>query len=660
MPGSTPKKTARHGDWESPISLDLVTSGSKVLSQPRVSANGRIFFLETRTSGSRTIVQITGGTSSPSSTATRDILPVGYSAANSVYTYGGSAYDALPDDRLIFSNKDDSVNLLDPDTGEVTRLTGEPHLAYSNFSANNANPWVLAIQEDRKVPHPEGVVNRIVAIHVDTGRVKVVREGADFYYPPEYSRDGTRFAWLEWDHPDQPWYGARLYHAIIGTDAEPGPAHLVAGGLLHGVAEPRWGPDGSLFFGMETGNYRQLFRLRPGEKNVTQVTSSPDLADAEFGELVWFPGSHTYVPMSDKTLVTAAQWNGASRLIAIDLDDGSWRHLAPEEEANQVQYDCLARIDDSRLIGIFSGTLHTDTAWIVNLNNPQSNKIIRRSQEHQLSERWFAKPELLNIASKGKPKRTVHSFLWMPHNPKYQADTKTDALPPLIIATHGGPTGHWGPGLRLRTQYFTTRGYAVVLLNYHGSTCHGRAYRQALWSNWGRLDADDAVEVAEHLASTGRVRRGAVGCTGLSAGGYHTLSSITRHPTFYAGAVDVSGICDLASFNSGTHKLEWNYTDALVIADEGAAKKQKDAIYKERSALYHTDRIVTPLLILHAKQDMVVPMNQATGVYEALKEQEKDVRLVQVDDDGHSLAKPRSARIWLDEEEKWWRKTLLK
>lgn len=284
MAGTIPKKRARHGDWESPITQELVTTGSKSLGEPRVSANGRIFFLETRTSGSKTIVQVTGGN------AVRDILPIGYSATNTVYTYGGSAYDALPDDRLIFSNKDNSVNLLDPDTGAVTRLTGDPVLAYSNFSANLANPWVLAIQEDHTVDHPEGVVNRIVAIHVETGKVKIVREGADFYYPPEYSHDGTKFAWLEWDHPDQPWYAARLYYAVIGPDAEPGPPHLVAGGLLYGVAEPRWGPDGSLFFGMETTNYRQLFRLRPGDKNASQVTSSPDLAEAEFAEINWRPG----------------------------------------------------------------------------------------------------------------------------------------------------------------------------------------------------------------------------------------------------------------------------------------------------------------------------------------------------------------------------------
>lgn len=315
------------------------------------------------------------------------------------------------------------------------------------------------------------------------------------------------------------------------------------------------------------------------------------------------------------------------------------------------------RIDETHLIGVFSGSHSTDAVWLVDAANPQANRIVRRAQDLQLSDAWFSKPELLSVSSEGAPARTIHSFLWMPHSPDFQGPA--DALPPLIVATHGGPTGHWGPGLRLRTQYFTTRGYAVLLLNYHGSTCHGRAYRQALWGAWGLLDTDDGIEMAAHLAAAGRTRPGAVGCTGLSAGGYHTLSSVTRHASFYAGAVDVSGICDLLTFDEGTHKLEWNYTDALVIAHAAATQEQRRAVYRERSALFRTDAIRTPLLILHARQDMVVPMNQATDVYEALRAQGKDVRLVKVDDDGHSLGKPRSAKIWLDEEEKWWRKTLV-
>jgi hypothetical protein len=179
---------------------------------------------------------------------------------------------------------------LDPVTSKVSHVTGEDAaLRYSNFSANDTNPWVLAIEEDHTIDTPEDTINRIVAINVETNEVKRIVEGADFYYPAEFSHDGTKLAWLEWDHPDQPWYAARLYWAHFSEEAAVGHAHLVAGGLLDSVVEPHWGPDGSLFFGMERSNYRQLFRLRPGDKSATQITLT-GLEDAEFGELRLFPG----------------------------------------------------------------------------------------------------------------------------------------------------------------------------------------------------------------------------------------------------------------------------------------------------------------------------------------------------------------------------------
>lgn len=596
-----------------------------------------------------TIVRVLGDT-------VKEILPEEYAAGNTVYNYGGATLDALSDGRVIFSNaEDDTVKILDPESGEVGHLTGSPVLRYSDFSANDGNAWVLATEEDHTVDTPSETKNRVVAIHTETGEVKRVVEGADFYYVPEFSYDGTKIAWLEWDNPDMPWYGARLYWAEF-QDGEVRDATLIAGGLLDGVVEPRWGPDGTLFFGRENKDYRQLFRLRPGEKNAQQVTLD-GLEKVEFGELGWFPGSRTYAPLSSKTLVASGCFDGVNRLIAIDLEDGSWRQIASEEEASEIIYDHITRLDDNSIVGIFSGTQSTLTVRTINALDSSKNNIIRKSVNHNISRSWISQPELLSVPAKGGPKRTVHGFLWMPRNPEFTADQ--DTPPPLIIVTHGGPTGHFGPGLNLRTQYFTSRGYAVVNLNYHGSTGLGRAYRQALWGNWGVLDADDAAEVANHLVSTNRVRKGSVGCTGLSAGGYNTLQCITRHPESFAAAVDVSGICDLESFNSGTHKLEFFYTDALVMNELNASREEKLKRYKERSALYHVDNVQTPLLILHGKCDTVVPMNQATDMEEALRSRGKVVKLVKVDGDGHMLAKPPSARIWLDEEEKWWRAKLI-
>ncbi|CAG9954958.1 unnamed protein product [Clonostachys rosea f. rosea IK726] len=644
------RKITRYGDWESPITQDLVIAKARKFTSPRISrATGRVFFAESREDGTMTISEVLPDD-------VKDRLPAQFSVSNKVYEYGGSAFDALPSGRVIFSNSDNSVQILDPDTRTVTEVVNNPALRYSNFSANSKTPWVAAIEEDHIIDEPAQVQNRLVAINSDTGAVTKIVEGADFYYPPELNHDGSKIAWLEWNRPDVPWCSAKLYWGLL-KDGSVSNVQLVTGGLLAGVAEPRWGPDDTLYFGMEKTNYRQLFKLRPGDKEAEQITP-PELSNAEFAELVLMPGSRTYAPLSASTVVATATINGVSRLVLIeDTATGKFRFLAGEGEVNQIMLDSLTGLGEDSFIGIFSGSVKNTYLKIFNIQNPAADRVVRKSTDHELPDAWIAKPQELRVPSKGSPSRTIYGFLWMPRNPDHTAPEGT--LPPLIIKTHGGPTGRFGPGLQLRCQYFTSRGYAVVCLNYHGSIGYGRAYRDALWGTWGILDTDDAAEVAEHLVSAGRVREDAVGCTGISAGGYNTLMCVTRHPKLWAGAVDVSGICDLESFYNRTHKLELDYTEALVIDKVGASDEEKLAVYRERSAIYHTSKIETPLLILHAEQDTVIPMNQATDIEKALKEQGKEVRLVRVPNDGHTLAKPPSARIWLDEEEKWWRKTLL-
>lgn len=585
-------------------------------------------------------------------------MPYKYECANTVYNYGGSTLDCLPDGRIIFSNVDDTVKVLNPNTGEVTDLTGNSHLRYSDFSANDTNAWVVANEEDHAVDTPEGTRNRVVVINSETGKVNRVVDGPDFVWVPQFSHDGTKIAWLEWDHPDMPWYGMRLFWASFNPeDGTLYAKHLVIGGLLTCVVEPQWGPDGSLFFALENeSNYRQLYQLKPGSRNARKITGK-GLENAEFGELRWMQGARTYAPLSSKTVAATAYFNGLSQFIAIDLETLEWRRIADDSEANQIAYDSTVRLNDHSVVGIFAGERSVSSVRIIDTEDASRNKLIRSASELVLPNDLISEPKLIHVSAPTESKRDIFGFLWLPKNPSFTGPEGT--LPPLILNTHGGPTGHFSAGLLLKTQYFTSRGYAVMLLNYTGSTGHGRNYRQGLWGNWGLVDAADAAYMAEHLVKEKLVREGSLGCTGLSAGGYNTLQSITRHPKTWAGAVDVSGICALEGFNSGTHKLEWNYTDALVIDTDGVSDGDKLKVYRERSALYHPEKVQTPLLILHGKDDTVVPLNQATDMAEALERLGKEVKLVEVDDDGHMLAKPPSAHIWLDEEEKWWRKTLL-
>lgn len=242
----------------------------------------RAFYTESRESGGITIIEITNQ-------GLKDVLPVEYGAKNSVYEYGGSPFAILSDDHIIFSNKDNSVHILNPDTQQVSRLTGHDILRYSNFDAHPASPWVLANQESHENDTPEGVRNYIVAINTETAEVRRLLDTADFYYTPYFSPDGGRLAWLEWNHPDLPYDAAKLYTATWNKNGSISDVRLVSGKEKEGAAEPRWGVDGTLFFAKELRGYRRLFRHRPGQSEPVEVKLD-GLDDADFAEINWYQG----------------------------------------------------------------------------------------------------------------------------------------------------------------------------------------------------------------------------------------------------------------------------------------------------------------------------------------------------------------------------------
>ncbi|KAK2599940.1 hypothetical protein QQS21_005324 [Conoideocrella luteorostrata] len=647
----TIKKLAPYGTWESPISVQTVTK-CRVLAAPRVNTHqnpGRAFFIESTPEGRSTITETTKD-------GLKDVLPREYSVQNRVYEYGGSKYDVLPDNRLIFSNKDDTVRLLDPDTGEVSLLIRSDALRYSSFCANRTYPWVLAIEEDHTLDEPSKVRNYIVAVNVQTAATKRIITGADFYYAPQFSLDGSRVSWLEWNHPDLPFAAGKLYVADWALDGSVKNARLIAGKDYESVAEPRWGLDGSLFFGKELGSHRKLYRLRPGA-DAEELIPLDGFDDAEFAEARLAEGSRTYVPLKPDVLVASAVTHGASRLIAINIETGSWNHLADPDTICDIAGDAIARLDSTSVLVIGSGTTSHRAVHRINLANLRESGVVRQVTDEKFPDGTFARPETMRFSSKSTPKRDIFGYLWMPRNPKYTAPEGD--LPPLIIHTHGGPTGCTGRGLNLEAQFFTSRGFAYYELNYTGSTGHGRWYREALFGNWGILDSDDVAECADQLVAAGRVKPDAIGITGASAGGYNTLQCLSRYPGKFAGGVCVCGISELMSFDKTTHKLESHYTQLLALYP-GVTEEEKLKIYHERSAIYHTETMDTPLLLLHGQADTVVPIQQARILAKALKKLDRDVQIIEVEGEGHMFSKPTSVELKLVEQDRWWRKTLLR
>ncbi|KAF6840603.1 dipeptidyl peptidase (prolyl oligopeptidase) [Colletotrichum plurivorum] len=640
------KRVARYGDWDSPITADTVTSKSWTVSSPRVHrASGRAFFNETKDDGRNSVVEITKD-------GLRDLLPAPYSAHNTVYEYGGSPHDVLADGRVVFSNKDNAVKVLDPDTGDVADLAGGPKLRYSNFSASQRGPWVLAIEEDHEIDTPRGIRNYVAAINADTGEVKRVVEGADFYYAPQFSEDSERLAWTEWDQPELPFSAGKIFAGDWNSSsASVENATMIAGNHREGAAEPHWGPDGSLFLCIEVDGFRQLHRVAPGQQKPSHIKLK-GLEKAEIGEIRWFQGSQTYAPLSTRHVAAAAIVFGQAKLILIDLETNDWKPIGPPNLC-AIAYDSVARLSDTSVLVIGEQLTFPSALYKIDVSTGEV-KTVRETTNDKLNESLFSKPELVQFRSKGSPSRTIYSTVWMPRNPKFLAPE--GSLPPLVISSHGGPTGYTGSGLKLRTQYLTSRGYAFLALNYTGSTGHGREYREALFQNWGIVDADDAAEVADHLVAAGRV--GKVGIVGASAGGYNVLQALVRHPRTFDAGFCVCGVSDVKKLDESTHKLESEYMGALVL-DPGMTEEQKEERYKERSPLFHAEKIESPLFLLHGIADTVVPIEQARLIYKAVKEKAGDVRIREVPGEGHMFGKPGSQRLWLDEEEAWWRRYLL-
>ncbi|KAH0529923.1 hypothetical protein TsFJ059_004616 [Trichoderma semiorbis] len=646
--------SSNYGDWESPISADFVVSKVRSLAAPRVCPRtGRAYFTETN-GARRVIVQVAQDGS------LNEVLPPDVSCQNTVYEYGASLYDVLPDGRLIFSDQDNAVRILEPDAKYSSVLLRSPVLRYSSFSANTKNPWVLAIEEDHTEDTPATVRNYLVVINILTAQVERIASGADFYWMPQFNAEGGKIAWLEWNHPDLLFDACKLYTADFYLAGTIRGERLVAGGKGESVTEPRWGVDGNtLFFAQEIGGYRQLYKLEPTIYEKTEIEPEKielkGLGTSELGEVLLLEGSRTFVPVTERFLVATATSNGTARLVTIDLKDNSWKEAADGDRLCEITWDAVARLDDSHVLVVGSGADVPQAVHKMNIRKPEHSEILRLSIDEQFPKGLIAKPHTVCLASKGFPNHTIYGFFWEPTNDKYKPDVSVPF--PLIIYAHGGPTGHKGPGLSYRIQYFTSRGYGFFALNYAGSTGYSREYRNSLWGNWGHIDAADADAAAKYFGQIGSV--GKIGITGPSAGGYNTLQCLTRFPDTFTGGVCASGISDLKKFDEKTHKLESRYAAKLLGLTEGMSDEEKDEIMKERSALYHVDKIKAPLLLVHGQEDTVVPLEQARLIAASLEKKGEDVKLVEFLGDGHMLGQPESAKGWLVEEEKWWRKTLL-
>ncbi|KAL8288901.1 hypothetical protein RB597_000811 [Gaeumannomyces tritici] len=681
-------KEAPYGRWKSRISVEHATMGNRELKHPRACPRSKRFFcLSAKRNGSNQICELV-----PQGPFRElKLLAPSHNCDSLIYEYGGLPYALVAADedggghglRIVFSDtQDQSCKLLDVDSGDVRTLIKSATLRFGDFDPHPTpgSPWVLCQEEDHGgVEAGEEVRNYVSVIDIHSGAVRRLATGADFYSYPRFSPDGAKVCWREWDHPNLPFLSVRLRWADFCEDAEGGGGgggaelrgvETVAGDGGQSVAELRWAPDGTLFYTQELEgmDYRQLCTVRPGQDVSTaqreRYFKLDGLEEVEFGDASWYYGCQTFVFLSETAMIASYTKFGTSHLVHVDIPSRKWTPL--DINLHELRFDPLAPVDASTFIVRGSGHTEPSALYRVSLSptlEPTSSCMYSSVMEHMPRE-VFSTPRHVQLTTKGAPVRPVHGFFWPPHS---DGDCVAPAgtLPPLIVVSHGGPTGHTTPGLDMGgVQYWTSRGFAVFAINYTGSSGgHGRAYRERLFGGgWGVLDRDDVPEAVAYLAERGLVDGSRVGIQGGSAGGYLVLQSMVWHSAVFAGGVCHCGVSDIKGLVVGTHKLESRYMDLLLL-EEGRewTAEDKEARFRDRSPLFRAERITAPLLLVHGDRDTIVPIEQSMEIRDKIRDRGGggDVRLVVLPGEGHIFKKPQSQMLALEEELAWWEKTLL-
>jgi dipeptidyl aminopeptidase/acylaminoacyl peptidase len=579
---------AQYGSWASPITAETIARGSVTLGTPEVAANA-VWWIEGRpTEGGRQVIvraELDGS-------ERRDAFGEGFSARTRVHEYGGGAY-AVVDGDVVFSNDTDGRVY----RGEVpiTPVPSKPRgLRYADFSDG-----IVCVRESHE---GEGeAVNEIVAIR--HGDVHVLATGHDFYAAPRISPDGKRLAFLTWDHPRMPWDGTELWVA----NADGSEAQKVAGGESEAVMQPRWDPAGRLHWISDRSGWWNLYR--EGEPLYP--------ADAEFGMPMWVFGQSSYVFMDDGRIACTWSSRAFPHLGLLDPEAGTMEELQPERPPTLRA--ARIRTDGRRIV--YVGASPSLGPAIVVLDGDEERLMMHASDDPDPAV--VSQPLAVDYESHG---RTAHALYYPPRNDGFEAPD--DERPPLIVMSHGGPTAQTEPALDLEIQFWTSRGIAVVDVNYGGSTGYGRAYRELLRGQWGVVDLQDCTEAALHLGREGEVDDKRLAITGGSAGGYTTLCALVFTDAFHVGA-SYYGVADIEALTQDTHKFESHYEQGLVPPEK----------MRERSPIHYIDRISAPVIVFQGLDDPVVPPAQAELIVAALKERGIDHEYHAYEGESHGFRK---------------------
>ncbi|MGH9847410.1 MAG: S9 family peptidase, partial [Blastocatellia bacterium] len=554
---------------------------------------------------------------------TSEVTPAPFNARTRVHEYGGGSF-VVGNGAVFFSNfADQRLHLCD--TGKPARaITPEAELRYADGVIDYRRNRIVCVCEDHSVAGREAV-NTLAGIDLDDGLAALLAGGSDFYSSPRLSPDGSRLAWLEWNHPNMPWDGTTLWVAEMDEEGAFISKTLVAGGESESLFQPEWSPDGVLHFVSDRTGWWNLNRWRDGKVEPLCPMR------AEFGFPQWGFGMSAYDFASGDRVICTYVEKGFSKLAILDTRTG-------ELEKIEAPYSRIEGIRATPDYAVFTAASPAEATSIVKFDlATRQFETLRRSNDLSIDPGYVSVPRAVEFPTENG--LTAHAFFYPPTNRDFAAPE--GELTPLLVMSHGGPTAATSPTLRLGIQYWTSRGIAVLDVNYGGSTGYGRAYRERLNGNWGIVDVDDCVNGAKYLADQGLVDGNRMAITGGSAGGYTTLCALTFRDVFKAGASHY-GVSDLIALDEDTHKFESRYTFGLV--------GQSRELYIARSPIHHTDKLNAPVIFFQGLDDKVVPPNQSEMMVEALRKKGLPVAYVKFEGEQHGFRQAANIKRALDGE----------
>jgi dipeptidyl aminopeptidase/acylaminoacyl peptidase len=632
---------APYGSWITPFTSQVITAETIGFGTIVIDRSD-IYWIETRPAeGGRHVIvrRAADGTTS-------DITPRSYNARTRVHEYGGGAYTAhegvvyfsnYTDQKLYrqnsgaFAESSTSASLCPPEC-----LNTPAGMRFAEAVFDSGRNRLIAVCEEH-FSSSDKVVNSIAAIALDgSGRVTKLAEGFDFYAMPKLSPGGEKLAWLCWKHPNMPWDGTELFVANFDEDGHLSAPTLIAGGADESVAQPEWSPDSELYFISDRNGWWNIHRQRNG------AVESVHKRQSEFCRASWHLGYSSYAFAGSEQLICSYNQKGFWNIGLIDLKSKQLSEIKTE----------FTDVWWLKILGrkaIFRGASPSIPQAIIALDiDTGTYDSIAQSTNIVLDREMISEPEAIEFSSfEGE---SAYGFYYRPKNKHYRGP-ETEK-PPLLVKVHGGPTGTALTMLNLEIQFWTSRGFAVLDVNYSGSAGYGRAYRERLAGTWGIRDVDDCISGALHLVAIGAVDVDRLLVSGGSAGGFTTLCALTFQNTFRAGA-SYYGVSDLEAMRRETHKFESHYFDKLI----GPFPERRD-IYVDRSPIHHIDKLCRPVAFFQGKEDKIVPPNQTEIMVDALRRKNIPVACLIFENEQHAFRRGETIRRCLDGELYFYSKVL--